>query len=79
MKESTEPIGYLFESIAIYEPSAIPKFIEKMSPEQAVYVLTQAAQMAYTKNVYSLQESEILSKAIRVLSQSENEETPTEE
>jgi hypothetical protein len=78
MTGQTEPIGYLFESISIYEPSAVSKFIEKMSPEQAFYVLTQAVQMAYTKNLYTMQESEILSKAIRVLSQSENEETPTE-
>ena len=78
MTGTTEPIGYLFESIAIYEPSAVPKFIDKMTPEQAFYVLTQAVQMAYTKSLYSMQESEILSKAIRVLSQPENEETPTE-
>ena len=76
MTGATEPIGYLFESIAIYEPSAVPKFIDKMIPEQAFYVLTQAVQMAYTKNIYSLQESEILSKALRLLTQSENEETP---
>jgi hypothetical protein len=78
MTGTTEPIGYLFESIAIYEPYAISKFIEKMNPEQAFYVLTQAVQMAYTKNIYSLQESEILSKCLRVLSEPENEETPTE-
>jgi hypothetical protein len=78
MTGTTEPIGYLFESIAIYEPSAVPKFIDKMTPEQAFYVLTQAIQMAYTKNLYSMQESEILSKALRILTQPENEETPTE-
>lgn len=74
MTGATEPIGYLFESIAIYEPSAVPKFIDKMNFEQSFYVLTQAVQMAYTKNIYSLQESEILSKALRIITQPENEE-----
>jgi hypothetical protein len=48
-----------------------------MTTEQAFYVLTQAIQMAYSKNIYSLQESEILSKSLRLLTQTPNE-TPTE-
>lgn len=78
MQEQTQPIGYLFESIAIYEPSAVSKFIETMETQQAFYVLTQAIQMAYSKNIFSLQESEILSKSIRLLTEPKNE-TPTEE
>ena len=74
---TTEPIGYLFESIAIYEPSAISKFIDKMTPEQAFYVITQALHMSYTKNIFSMQESEVLSKSLRVLTEGQKE-TPTE-
>ena len=74
---TTEPIGYLFESIAIYEPSAISKFIDKMTPEQAFYVITQALHMAYSKNIFSMQESEVLSKSLRVLSEPQKE-PPTE-
>jgi hypothetical protein len=76
MTGQTQPIGYLFESIAIYEPSAVSKFIDDMVPEQAFYVLTQAIQMAYSKNIFSLQESEVLSKSLRVLTEPKKE-TPT--
>jgi hypothetical protein len=77
MTGATEPIGYLFESIAIYEPSAISKFIDKMTQEQAFYVITQALHMAYAKNIFSMQESEVLSKSLRVLTE-EQKETSTE-
>jgi len=70
---TTEPIGYLFESIAIYDSSAISKFIDKMTPEQAFYVITQALHMAYTKNIFSMQESEVLSKSLRVLTEEQKE------
>jgi len=80
MTGATEPIGYLFESIAIYDVNSITKFIDEMIPEQAFYVLTQAIQQAYGKNIYTMQESEILSRAFRVLSQPQQteEKTPTE-
>lgn len=78
MTGSTEPIGYLFESIAIYDPTSVSIFIDKMTPEQAFYVLTQAIQMAYSKNIFSMQETEVLSKSLRVLNQPRKEKTPTE-
>jgi len=78
MTGATEPIGHLFESIAIYDPSSVSIFIDKMTPEQAFYVLTQAIQMAYSKNIFSMQETEVLSKSLRVLNQPRKEKTPTE-
>jgi len=38
-----------------------------MDSVQSFYVLTKAIEMAYSRGVYSLQESEILSKSIRIL------------
>lgn len=67
MTGNTEPIGYLFESIAIYDQSSVSIFIDKMSQEQAFYVLNQAIQMAYRRNIFSMEETEILSKSFRVL------------
>jgi len=78
MTGSTEPIGYIFESIAIYDPSSISIFIDKMEPEQAFYVITQSIHMAYSKNIFSMQETEVLSKALRILSQPRKEKPPTE-
>lgn len=77
MSEQQQPVGYLFESIAIYDHSTVSQFVDNLQPEQAFYVLTQAIQMAYSKNLYSLQEAEILSKSLRVLTQPK-QETPTE-
>jgi len=75
MTGQTQPIGYLFESIAIYDQSAVSQFVDNMIPEQAFYIITQAIQMAYSKNIFTLQESEILSKSLRTLTK---KETPTE-
>jgi len=78
MTEQKQPIGYIFESIAIYDQSTVSQFVDNLIPEQAFYVITQAIQMAYSKNIYSLQEAEILSKSLRVLTEPK-QETPTEE
>ena len=78
MTGNTEPIGYLFESIAIYEPSSVSMFIDKMNPEQAFYIINQAIQMAYRRNIFSMEEAEILSKSFRVLTKTEKEKPPTE-
>lgn len=77
MTGQTQPIGYLFENIAIYDSGSISKFIDELQPEQAFYVINSALQMAYSRNIFTLQESEILSKSLRVLTQP-NKETPTE-
>lgn len=77
MSEQKQPIGYIFENIPVYDQSSLSQFVDNLIPEQAFYVLTQAIQMAYSKNIYSLQEAEILSKSIRILTEPKKE-TPTE-
>jgi hypothetical protein len=42
-----------------------------MDKEQAIYLLVQAIKHAYHSGVYSLGESEVISKSIRILSKSE--------
>ena len=58
---------FLFESIKYQSPEDVEKFIESLDTAQSFYVLTKALEMAYDRGVYSLQESEILSKSIRIL------------
>jgi len=58
---------FLFDSIRYKSPEDVEKFVESMDSIQSFYVLTKAIEMGHTRGVYSLQESEILSKAIRVL------------
>ena len=67
MDNKKEPIGYLFESIAFYSPADVETFVNNLTLEQSYYVVTQAIEMAYSKNLFSLSESEILSKSLRIL------------
>jgi len=67
MNEEKQPLGYLFESIVYYSPSDIDNFIDSINKHQSYYVINKAIEMAYTKNVFSLQESEILSKSLRII------------
>jgi hypothetical protein len=67
MSEEKQPLGFLFESIAYYNPSDIDKFIDSLSFEQSHYIITKSLEMAFNKNIFSLQESEILSKSLRLL------------
>jgi len=61
---------FLFDSIKYQSPEDVEKFIESLDTPQSFYVLTKALEMAYSRGVYSLQESEILSKSIRILTKS---------
>lgn len=58
---------FLFESIRYKSLEDVEKFVESMDSNQSFYVLTKALEMGHNRGLYSLQESEILSKAIRVI------------
>jgi hypothetical protein len=70
MNTEKEPLGYLFESIAYESPTNVEELIDTMSVEQSYYIITEAIHMAYSKKIFSLQESEILSKALRTIKSS---------
>ena len=67
MEQEKQPIAYLFESVAIYNPEDIDNLIDGLTEEQAKLMLVRAVQMAYKNGLYSLTESEIVSKSLRVL------------
>jgi hypothetical protein len=60
--------NFLFDSIKYDSPHQIENFIDSLDEKQSFYVLTKASEMAYSRGVFSLQESEILSKSLRILS-----------
>ena len=62
------PIGQLFDSINYYSIEDFDKFVSNLNNEQSSYCLIQAVQYAYSKNLFSLEESEVISKSIRTLS-----------
>lgn len=67
MEQQTQPIAYLFEEVAIYKPEDIENLIDGLTEEQSKYMLIHAIQMAYRNGLYSLTESEIISKSLRML------------
>jgi DNA helicase HerA-like ATPase len=64
MEQEKQPIGYLF---AIYNPEDIDNLIDGLTEEQAKFMLIRAVQMAYKNGLYSLTESELISKSLRTL------------
>jgi hypothetical protein len=67
MEQQKQPIAFLFEDVAIYKPEDIDNLIDNLTEEQAKFMLIRAVQMAYKNGLYSLTESEIISKSLRTL------------
>ena len=67
MEQQKQPIAYLFEDVAIYKPEDIENLIDNLTEEQAKFMLIRAVQMGYKNGLYSLTESEIVSKSLRML------------
>ena len=67
MEQEKQPIAFLFEDIAIYDTKDIDTLIDGLTEEQAKFMLIRAVQMAYKNGIYSLTESEIVSKSLRAL------------
>ena len=72
MENNTNYIGTLFNSINYSKDDDLNKFIEEMSNEQALYCLVKASEFAFTKGVFNLKETEVISKSIRLLTTPEN-------
>jgi predicted ATP-dependent serine protease len=67
MEQQKQPILYLFEDVAIYKPEDIDNLIDNLTDEQAKFMLIKSVQMAYKNGLYSLTESELVSKSLRIL------------
>ena len=67
MEQEKQPIALLFEDVAIYKPEDIDNLLNNLTDEQAKFMLIRAVQMAYKNGLYSLTESEIVSKSLRML------------
>jgi hypothetical protein len=67
MEEEKQPIAYLFEEVALYKPEDLETLIDNLTDEQAKFMIIRAVQMAYKHGIFSLTESEIISKSLRRL------------
>lgn len=67
MTGATQPIGTLFESVNYYSDEDLIKFIDTIKEPQAFYIINQALNMAFRRGLFTMQETEILSKSLRIL------------
>ena len=65
--EELTPKGNLFESIPYYNEEHLNQFLSNMTQEQAIYCLMEAVKVAYRRGSFRLEESETISKSLRIL------------
>ena len=69
--EEEKLYGKLFGTIPLYNDDHMDVLLNTMDKERAIFILTQAVKLAYESQLYSLGESEVLSRSIRLLSKPE--------
>ena len=78
--ESPKPIGQLFNTINYNNLNDLIAFVENLTPDQGLYILVQAARASHTRGAFGIEESETVSKAIRILTSPASEhQEPTGE
>lgn len=65
--------GKLFGTVPLLTENHLQTLLDVMDREQAIYMLVQAVKYAYHNGLYSLGESEVISKSIRTITQQEEE------
>lgn len=63
--------GKLFNTVPLVDENHLETILNTMDKNSATYLLVQAVKHAYHSGVYSLGESEVISKCIRTISNEE--------
>lgn len=67
MEQENEKYGNLFGSIDLLSEDHIEVILSTMDSETALYYMIESVKSAHRKGAYSIGETEVISKAIRVL------------
>jgi len=67
MEENNENLNTLFDTINYRNPNELNKFIDEMNIDQALFCLVRATRYAHNKGLFDIEESEVISKSIRLL------------
>ena len=67
--EEKQIYGGLFDSIPLSSKEHLDTLIDTINEELALYYLIQSVNYAYKSGIYTLGESEVISKSIRILTQ----------
>ena len=73
MEQQQELFGKLFNTIPLYNEDHLDVLLSTMDKEQSIYILTQAVSFAFHSGIFSLGESEIISKSLRTLNKIEKD------
>ena len=65
--EKKTPIGNLFDTIHYSSEEQLNTFLDNMNDDQAIYCIKQALNYCHLSGMFSLTESEAISKSLRVL------------
>ena len=76
-EEQTKPIGSLFDTINYHNVADLDRFVQNLTGDQSLYCVVQAAKAAHKRGVFSIEESEIVSRAIRVLTTPPEDKEPS--
>jgi len=67
MEQGNEKYGNLFGTIDLLSEEHLELILGSMDKEHALYYLIESVKSAHSKGVFSIGESEVISKAIRTL------------
>jgi hypothetical protein len=67
MEENDENLNTLFDSINYRNIVELNRFIDEMNMDQALFCLVRATRYAHNKGLFDIEESEVISKSIRLL------------
>ena len=65
--EGTNTVGILFDKIQYNSPEDFEKLISELNEPQSFYVIQVALEKSYNLGIFTLQEAEILSKSLRMI------------
>lgn len=67
MEQERQPLGLLFDSVGYNSPEDVDRLIDEMTFEQSFYLLTQSLHYVHNSRLFTMQETELVSKALRIL------------
>jgi len=67
MEEENKNFGNLFNTIELLNEDHLELILSTMDDEHALYYLIEAVKSAHRKGAFSIGETEVISKSIRVL------------
>jgi hypothetical protein len=70
--EEEKLFGKLFNSVPLLTENHLETILETMDKDRAIFLIVQAVKHSYHQGLYSLGESEVISKCIRILSKNES-------